>query len=796
MKTNITRIFTIVFAILICSLTMANAETYLVTNTNDGLTEGTLRLAILEANGNPGADVIDATQVNGTITLTFGVMQITDDVTIIGPGVSLLSVSGNDQSTVFFILSRGNVHINDLTITGGNASSDLTGVGGGILIGVNTGNVTLTLANTVVSGNKATISGGGIYALAAKPPYMNTLNIINSTIANNSAAAAGGIYNAEGNTVNVVNSTISGNSAAGNGAVGGIENIGWLNITNSTITANSGFYGGINNYAIANVKNTIIAGNISNTSIAGAVPDFIGPVTSQGYNLVGVVDGSDGWIASDLTGIPAVPLNPLLGPLANNGGPTFTHALLTGSPAINAGSNALAVDADNSLLTTDQRGVGFPRITGSSVDVGAYELQSLQTFYRDADGDSYGDPSDTKQAVIAPEGYVSDNTDCDDGNEAVNPGAAEICDGIDNNCDGNIDEGFINTDGDAFADCVDPDDDNDGTPDAADCAPLDAAKWRTGNFYTDSDGDGYGSGSPINLCYGATTPTGYSTVGGDCNDANANIKPGAVEICGNNIDDNCNGQVDENCSCVNVTVSTSTISCYGGLATITVYASGGKAPYKYKLSGRLSYQLNNYFVVCAGTYSVTIVDKTGCTRTISNIVITQPAPLTLTVVQKKDVTCRNGTNGSISVNAGGGTIPYSYKLNSGSYGSSGTFQNLKAGTYKVTVRDAKGCCKSISVTIKNGTGSCSSYALTGKTLELFDAKLSPNPAIDEFTLRVSGNSSEPVNIRVVDMYGKTRYITKGAAGQAYRFGEHFAAGVYIIEIIQGENKKIIKAIKQ
>ena len=230
------------------------------------------------------------------------------------------------------------------------------------------------------------------------------------------------------------------------------------------------------------------------------------------------------------------------------------------------------------------------------------------TWYLDADGD--GNYVSSTQSCTSPgAGYTPTQGtagDCKDDDRDINPGATEVCDGLDNNCNGSTDEGFINTDGDAFADCVDPDDDNDGTLDANDCAPLDATKWRNGNFYPDGDGDGYGAGTPVSQCYGAATPSGYSTVGGDCNDGNANIhaqqtyyrdadgdgygssattsvcsstapagyvtgsgdcndnnpaiNPGAVEVCGNRIDDNCNGRIDEQpCSlCLNATNFTTT----------------------------------------------------------------------------------------------------------------------------------------------------------------------------------------------------------------------------------------------
>ena len=95
------------------------------------------------------------------------------------------------------------------------------------------------------------------------------------------------------------------------------------------------------------------------------------PLTLQGNNLIGATDGSSGWVGSDLTGTVAQPLNPLLAPLANYGGPTNTMALLPDSPAINAGSNALLPAG----ITTDQR--GFNRIAGGTVDIGAFESQPI-----------------------------------------------------------------------------------------------------------------------------------------------------------------------------------------------------------------------------------------------------------------------------------------------------------------------------------------------------------------------------------------------------------------------------------
>ena len=150
--------------------------------------------------------------------------------------------------------------------------------------------------------------------------------------------------------------------------------------------------------------------------------------------------------------------------------------------------------------------VGYVLTSGDCNDNDA-SVQSPQLYYVDADGDGFGNPAISTQSCAAPAGYVSDNTDCDDTNSAINPSATEICDGLDNNCDTQIDEGVQTT------------------------------------FYGDADGDGFGSTTTAMLC-SLTAPVGYSTNNTDCNDANANIHPGATETC-NNVDDNCNGQIDE-----------------------------------------------------------------------------------------------------------------------------------------------------------------------------------------------------------------------------------------------------------
>ena len=197
------------------------------------------------------------------------------------------------------------------------------------------------------------------------------------------------------------------------------------------------------------------------------------------------------------------------------------------------------------------------------------------SFYADTDGDGFGDPNNSIEACTLPTGYVSDNTDCDDTNTSINPSATETCDGIDNNCDGQIDEGetntyFADTDGDGFGDinfptqaCSVPtgyvSDNTDCDDSAANVNPgaTEVCDGIDNNcdgqideevsniYYADTDNDGFGD--PNNSIQACTVPTGYVSNNTDCDDTNTSVNPSATEIC-DGIDNNCDGQIDEGLS--------------------------------------------------------------------------------------------------------------------------------------------------------------------------------------------------------------------------------------------------------
>jgi CSLREA domain-containing protein len=306
-----------------------------------------LREAIAAANANTEADTINCS-VTGTINLGGILPSLSGDLSIIngnsGPLVVRRDTGGNYR--IFTVTTGATVGISGLTIANGVASDGYALVNGG---GINNAG-TLTVTDCFITGNGGTYGGGISNA--------GTLTVSNSTFASNEALNGGGISNA--GTLTVSNSTFASNSASAGG--GGISNYGTLRVSNSTFASNFARNGGggiSNEYsATLTLNNTIVAFNSGTIEIGNG-----GSITGS-HNLIG--DGSGG-LSDTITD------DPKLAPLGYYGGPTKTMALLAGSPAIDAGSNAAATAAG---LTTDQRGPGFARIVGGAVDIGAFEVQN------------------------------------------------------------------------------------------------------------------------------------------------------------------------------------------------------------------------------------------------------------------------------------------------------------------------------------------------------------------------------------------------------------------------------------
>ena len=207
---------------------------------------------------------------------------------------------------------------------------------------------------------------------------LGDLTVTGSTLADNNGGLYGGAILAFDGQVSVTNSTISGNVVQRQG--GGICYSGGLlevtsctvafNVTTETFTPPEWGGGGIYSDAgRALIRNTIVADNAA----AQNGQDVLGPVLSLGYNLVGQTEFSSGWVATDLPGNAEAPLDPVLGPLQDNGGPTPTHALLVGSPALHAGDPAV-------LMSLDQRGSVRAGFLGTPTDIGAFEAEPATQF--------------------------------------------------------------------------------------------------------------------------------------------------------------------------------------------------------------------------------------------------------------------------------------------------------------------------------------------------------------------------------------------------------------------------------
>ena len=208
-----------------------------------------------------------------------------------------------------------------------------------------------TLTGCIVSGNSAGSNGGGLLDAGV------TATLTDCTVSGNSASSGGGLFNDRASKTTLVNCTVSGNSARSSG--GGLDNL------SGTVT----------------FGNSIVAVNTAGTS----GPDAFGTIVSKGNNLVGKTDSSSGWVGSDLTGTIALPLDPMLGPLGDYGGPTQTMALLR-QPRHRRGQQR----PDPVRRHHDQR--GFDRIVNSVVDIGAFETNGIivkGNIYNDVDGNGF-----------------------------------------------------------------------------------------------------------------------------------------------------------------------------------------------------------------------------------------------------------------------------------------------------------------------------------------------------------------------------------------------------------------------
>jgi VCBS repeat-containing protein len=334
---------------------VANEGTATITNT---LFRGNLAYASGGAIFNTGSLSVSGSTFDRNLAGT----SFTLSVAASGTGGALFSTGGlaNFDSSTFTgnragyggalaTLSGGNMNVTNSTFTGNRAEIDSTinpSRGGAI-----DGHSELHISGSTFNGNEA----GGLGGRGGALYNASLMFLTNSTVSGNfagkdgstyNAPQGGGIYNAIGGSLTLTNDTVAYNNTRNAGLGGGVVNA-------TGVTAG----------AITNIRNTIMA---LNGGPANNAPDVNGPFRSQGGNLIGNAVSSSGWTGSDQTGYGSSPIDPLLAPLANYGGPTATHALRPLSRALDRG-------VASGAPATDQR--GLPRPARPAVDVGAYEFQ-------------------------------------------------------------------------------------------------------------------------------------------------------------------------------------------------------------------------------------------------------------------------------------------------------------------------------------------------------------------------------------------------------------------------------------
>jgi hypothetical protein len=390
---------------------------FAVNNLADANVAGTLRWAINQANALPGPDTIDCSKVAGVINLKLGELPILEGVTVLGPGASVLTINGGGASRIFNtqVAPAGSaITFSGLTLTGGKSAST-----GGAIAG---DDESISLRGCVLIGNTAATHGAGISLqaggslIATDSRFLSNIangfgggihvaggtsadaRLYRCTVANNYGAKGAGVYAEQdlliqdstvnfnksqmsgggvhflsaataASPVSIRNSTVSGNSAPGIGGGLALENFhGELSVYNSTFSQNSaqtkgGAIGVVSGNGRVYLESSILQGDNAP----------VGPEISAGevrYRVSSLFNPAGIVALVNLGGNLPFFTDCKLGPLANNGGPTQTHRLNAGSPAINTGSNVLA-------FANDQRGAPYSRTKLGGTDIGAYERQGF-----------------------------------------------------------------------------------------------------------------------------------------------------------------------------------------------------------------------------------------------------------------------------------------------------------------------------------------------------------------------------------------------------------------------------------
>ena len=680
--------------LLICfwGVQSAFAATITVTNGNNTGT-GSLRNAISSA---ASGDIIVFSGVT-TVTLTSGELLVDKNLTING-GSGVTITRGSGSFRIFHISNNATVSMSNLTVSNGTNS-----VSGGAY--QNDLGCSLTLTACVLTGNSSSSQGGSIENDA-------NLTMINCTITNSTAPGLGGAIVAFGPGLSTFTGCTFSNITSNQG-LGAVETRGSdadISLTNCTFSGNTNSalllasnstVNTITNCTFTNngtgltaattgitLKNCIIADN--NADIGGGNVS-----SSSSYNLIGT--GGSGGLINGVNNNQVGVANPGLLALADNGGPTQTHALSPCSPAVNTGTNSGAP-------STDQRGSTRPYNNGVS-DIGAYELQSA--------------PNSNISIVM----NVT-NVSCSGGNNGsidltVTGGTTPYTYAWSGSGSGtdprtNLVAGTYTVTVTDAGNCT-------ATNSATVTQPSAISITRTITNVTCNGGN---NGSIDLTVTGGTGAYSYTWSGvGSGTDPRTNLAAGTYTVTVSDAN-NCtatNTSTVTQPSAISITRTITNVTCNGGNnGIIDLSVTGGTGAYSYAWSG-VGTGTDPRTNLAAGTYTVTVSDANNCTATNTSTV-TQPNAIAITPTVT-NVSCNGGTNGSIDLSVTGGTGAYSYTW-SGAGSGTDPRTNLAAGSYTVTVSDINNCTATNTSTVSQPNAIAITPTVTNSSCNGSDGSIS------------------------------------------------------------------------
>ena len=436
-------------------------------------------------------------------------------------------------------------------------------------------------------------------------------------------------------------------------------------------------------------------------------------------------------------------------------------------------------------------------------------------YYVDADVDSYGDASASPvNSCSAVAGSVTNNGDCNDGNSAINPGATEICNFIDDDCDGTSDDGitylvyYTDADLDGYGSglganyCSDPgagfslsdndcddldfdvnpaateicntiDDDCDGTPD-------DGLLFTT--YYADTDTDTYGDAfNTTSTC--DVMPSGYVTDNTDCDDSQSTVYPGGTEIC-DGLDNDCDGDYDEGTVIATVTPAGAVTVCKNPGINLSSNTGIGYTYQWFKNGSPISGATSPiYHANKPGNYQVQVNIPEGC------FALSVPTSISLNPSPNANIYAPYGTSLcapiklKVSYDA---TYTYQWKESGVPIVGEISWQYLPttAGVYTCTITNAFGCSRTaIPVTVT----ACREEEIISTVFDI-SIELYPNPAENEFTLELVTNATDKFssiqlfNIVGEEVYRQVAAVTNGKIQESILLDDAIPSGLYIVKI--------------